>query len=121
MSIVREPEGDPPGEYQAATPVTLTCTHNGSSSATYSWTCSGESNCFTQGLTQPWKRRGILRGGDTGIHTCTIDRQGMSGTGSTNITVTGKFVFFWKSFFVNKGFNTKNTCSLTREIQKKTD
>ena len=89
VSIIREPEGDPPGVYQAATPVTLTCTHNGSSSATYSWTCSGESNCFTQGLTQPSERRDVLCGADTGTHTCTVSDGEMSGAASTNITVTG--------------------------------
>ena len=93
VSIIREPEGDPPGVYQAATPVTLTCTHNGSSSATYSWTCSGESNCFTQGLTESSKSRAILRGGDTGTHTCTVASQGISGTASINIIVTGKIDF----------------------------
>ena len=92
VSITSEPEGDPVGVYQAATPVTLTCTHNGSSSATYSWTCSGESNCFTQGLTESSKRRGVLRGGDTGTHTCTVVSNGMNGTAFTNITITGKLV-----------------------------
>ena len=94
VSIIREPEGNPPGVYQAATPVTLTCTHNGSSSATYSWTCSGESNCFTQGFDMSSKRRGVLRGGDTGTHTCNVVSNGMSVTASTSITVTGKFVLF---------------------------
>ena len=89
VSITSEPEGDPAGVYQAAIPVTLTCTHNGSSSATYSWTCSGESNCFTNGLTKSSKRRGVLRGGDTGTHTCTVSDGGVSGTASINITVTG--------------------------------
>ena len=94
VSITSEPEGDPAGVYQAATPVTLTCTHNGSSSATYSWTCSGESNCFTQGLTQPSKRRGILRGGDTGTHTCTVVSNGMTGTAFTNIAINGTSMLF---------------------------
>ena len=90
VGIISEPEGDPAGVYQAATPVTFTCTHNGSSSATYSWTCSGESNCFTQGWTRPSKRRGILRGGDTGTHTCTVSDGGVTGTVSTSINVSGK-------------------------------
>ena len=91
VSIISDPEGDPAGVYQAATPVTLTCYHNGSSSATYSWTCSGESNCFTQNLTQPSERRDILRGGDIGTHTCTVSDGGMTGRASTNISVIGKF------------------------------
>ena len=91
VSITSEPVGDPAGVYQAATPVQLNCTHNGSSSsATYSWTCSGEYNCFTQNLTDPSKRREILRGGDTGTHTCNVSDGGTTGTASTNINVTGK-------------------------------
>ena len=62
VSIISESEGDPAGVYQAATTVTLTCSHNGSSSVTYSWACSGESNCFTQHLMVLNKRRGVLRG-----------------------------------------------------------
>ena len=89
VSIVSEPEGDPPGVYQAATAVTLTCIHNGSSSATYSWTCSGESNCFTQDLTEPSKKGDVLSGADTGTHTCTVSDGEMSGAASTNLTVTG--------------------------------
>ena len=90
VSVISEPGVDPAGVYQAATPVTLTCSHNGSSLATYSWTCSGESNCFTQGLIKSSKRRGILRGGDTGTHTCTVSDGGMSGSAFSNITVMGK-------------------------------
>ena len=89
VSIISEPEGDPAGVYQAATPATLNCTCNGSSSATYSWTCSGDSNCFTQGLTQPSKRRVVLRGGDTGTHICTVFDGGMTGNAATNVTITG--------------------------------
>ena len=89
ISIISEPEGSPAGVYQAATSVTLTCTHNGPSSANYSWTCSGQSNCFTQGSTEPSVKRGILRGGDTGTHTCTVRNGEMSEIASTNITITG--------------------------------
>ena len=95
VSIISDPEGNSAGVYQAATPVTLTCTHNGSSSAFYLWTCSGESNCFTEGLTEPSKRRGILRGGDKGTHTCIVASNGMIGTAFTNIAITGKTGFFF--------------------------
>ena len=43
-----------------------------------------------QDLTKSSKRRGILRGGDTGTHTCTVIDGGMTERASTNITITGK-------------------------------
>ena len=83
-----------PNDYRAASEVFLTCQVEGEDgSETYQWssTCTGPGySCFVPGKTNETIARTTLRSTDSGNHTCTATRGGLSGNDTIEMNVVGE-------------------------------
>ena len=82
-----------PNDYRAASAVTLSCQVTGSGITTYWWssTCTGpSSDCFVQALTTQEISRATTRSTDSGNHTCTATRGGLTGSATIEMNVVGE-------------------------------
>ena len=75
-----------PNDYRAASSVILTCQVKGTGAETYRWTSS-----LPAVSNQPNMRsRTNLRSSDSGSHTCTATRDGMTGSATIEMNVVGE-------------------------------
>ena len=81
-----------PNEYWAASgPVTVTCTATGPGTGTVSYQWSSTCRkCPFQSATTNSIKRAAVHSGDTGIHTCTCTRNGITASANINFLVVGE-------------------------------
>ena len=95
ISVDYDPPADftpGPNEYRAASgPVTVTCTATGTGTGalSYQWSSTCRS-CLFQTATSSSIKRAAVHSGDSGTHTCTATRDGISVSASIDFHVVGK-------------------------------